>query len=169
MSQATVVRIPEVLPHANADHLEIVPLDALGYRERQTIIAKGQFRPGELGILIFPGSQVQPIAPFSWLWKDASPSKSLSSFRRRLTIGVRRYRGQYSHALLMHPSELPLLEGDPYKLSEGQDVSFQVLQELEADDNFVDVFSWGMPKCTRQHMPKSVKGWVKYLLHKYYR
>jgi hypothetical protein len=164
MSSAVVVRIPEVLPHTNADNLEIVPLDALGYRERQTITTKGQFKPGELGILITPGAQVMPNAAFSWLWKDSSP-KTFNSLQKRLVIGTRRFRGQYSHALLMHPSELLLHDA----IEEGKDVSHEVLVEhLEDDDYFIGFGDWGTPRCTRQHMPRSFKGWVKYLIHRWY-
>jgi hypothetical protein len=158
MSLAFVIRIPQVLPHKNADNLEIVPIGGT----RQTITTKGQFQPGELGILILPGAIVQQTEAFGWLWEG---HRKWFRQSKRLTIGVRKYRGQYSHALLMHPNELGL------HAAEGADVSNYVLQEPYNDEieGTLDLFGsgWGNPRCKRQHMPRSLKGWIRFLFHRY--
>lgn len=161
MSLATVVRVSEVLPHKNADHLEIVPIG----EHQQTIITKGQFQPGDLGILILPTAIVAPLQAFNWLWKSSNKAApTWSHFTRQRTIGVRRFRGEPSHALLMHPSELGELIPE---YTDGADVSSTVLETAMPRDSQWDT-GWGFPKCHRQHLPRSLKSWFNYLRYRWH-
>ncbi len=158
MSLATVVRINKIIPHINADNLEIVPLEG----DRQTITHKGQFRPGDLGILIEPGCVVPPWEAYSWMWNK----REWGVGERQRTITPRRFRGEWSHALLMAPSELGLSVTD---LVEGTDLSdlagvyaYDDSENVEFD-NLIGLIRkhHGRHRCTRQHMPKSIKGWYR--------
>ena|SRR5579859_4015166 len=149
MSLAEVVAIPAVLPHKNADKLEIVPL-----KDRQFITAKGQFQPGDKGILIYPGAVVPPTEPFGWL-----------QGRRR--IQPRRLRGEWSSGLLMAPSELGL---DISEIVEGTDLSDLV---GVADEEWFSKWPYSecsfnriKKRCHRNHMPRSLKGWVRYIRYR---
>lgn len=152
MSLATVVSIPSVLPHKNADKLEIIPL-----RDRQFITAKGQFHPGDKGVLIALGAVVPPTAPFKWIWEDGL------AYRQRV-IKARRLRGEWSSGLLMTPSELGL---DISEIVEGTDLS----DLIGVHEDYEDIFTgWPVkqrkPKCHRNHMPRSLKGWVRYIRYR---
>ncbi len=149
MSLAEVVAIPAILPHKNADNLEIVPL-----KDRQFITAKGQFHPGDKGILIAKGAVVPPIEPFGWLGSD-----------RR--IKPRRLRGEWSSGLLMTPSELGL---DISEIVEGTDLSDLVgVADEEWFKGWVKCdmhYPRRKHRCHRNHMPRSLKGWVRYIRYR---
>lgn len=169
MSSARVVRIIDVKPLA--DRLDIVHV--AGWRDRQSITQRGQFQPGDLGIMITPGAVVPVSEPFAWLWKG-DHTISLQSFKanqRRRTIGVRRYQGQPSHALVMHPSELGFVtspEEQGVVVSEDMDVSDTCIVEPYEDDDFIFSLGWAEPKCHRQHMPKTLKAWFKFFYYRWH-
>lgn len=157
MSLAEVVSIPNVLPHKNADKLEIVLL-----KDRQFITAKGQFHPGDKGILITKGAIVPPTAPFAWLWDPTVRGYYISVEKR--TIRPRRLRGEWSSGLLMAPSELGL---DISEIVEGTDLSDMI--GVRDEDYYKGSTVWGVSKkqrCHRNHMPRSIKGWVRYLRYR---
>lgn len=181
MSNARVVRIIDVKPLA--DRLDIVHV--AGWRDRQSITQRDQFRPGDLGILITPGSVVPMRDPFRWLWDLPDSPMTFRRHQRRRTIGVRRYQGEYSHGLVMHPKELGLVPapGDVYSyvnmhdgvigdtkiIEEDVDVSDICLVEPDDSDDILDLLSgWGEPKCSRPHMPQSIRSWFMYLVHRWY-
>ncbi len=88
-----VIRIQEVRVHPNADKLEIIPIE--GY---QAVVAKGQYKAGDLAYYIPPDSVV-PVRPeFEFLWKG--PLEGEVPLKRR-RIAAKRLRGEWSEGLLM--------------------------------------------------------------------
>lgn len=96
MSQHSVriIEITEVRPHANAERLEIVPVDGWC-----AVVKKGQFNPGDRAIYIQPDYTVPTSHPaFSFLARDGSDRHRLKAVR---------LRGVLSYGLLIPvPSEL---------------------------------------------------------------
>lgn len=89
-----VIRIEQVLPHPNADKLEIVPIE--GY---QAVVAKGQFKVGDLAYYIPPDSIVPDREEFSFLWGGATYEGGTPERKRR--IGAKKLRGEWSEGVLM--------------------------------------------------------------------
>lgn len=151
MSLAEVVSIPAVLPHKNADKLEIVPL-----KDRQFITAKGQFHPGDKAVLIPRGAVVPDKEVFRWLLES----------QNSLRIKPRKLRGIWSPGVLMSPSELGL---DISEIVEGTDLADLI--GVYDEEEFKRHCSSGRcgstkQRCQRNHMPRSLKGWVRYLRYR---
>jgi len=89
-----VIEVTEILPHGNAERLEIVPVGGW-----QAIVAKGQFAPGDRAIYIEPDYTVPVARPeFSFLAKHG---------RERHRLKAIRLRGVLSYGLLIPvPDEL---------------------------------------------------------------
>lgn len=162
---ASVVRIPEVLIHPHADHLDIVPLPDHSF---QSITARGQFMAGDLGILINPGTVVPETDAYSFLWrvqplvKGTFPSGWIWTHptERDRRVIHRRFRGEWSHALLMSPSELGL---DATEIVIGTDMS-DLCEIQPYDEGSQQGWSHShRTRCTRQHMPTTAGGWLRYL------
>lgn len=87
-----VIEITDILPHPNADRLEIIPIHGW-----QCIVEKGSFKPGDLAAYVEPDYMV-PVTeyPFAFL-KD--PSKFDQTHVR---IKAKRLRGEWSYGLLVH-------------------------------------------------------------------
>src|SRR5579859_7910226 len=93
--KAPVVVIKEILPHGNADALEIIKID--GY---QVVTKKGQFSIGDAGIYIYPDSVVPQTPPFAFIWEPyVTLDGTVPEKRRRIT--VRKFRGEWSEGLLL--------------------------------------------------------------------
>jgi len=159
-----VVRIAEILPHTNADKLEIVR--TLGY---QTIVKKGEFKVGDLAIFVQPDSVVPEIQQFSWLWGDAIGPIPV----RRRRIKAKKLRGEWSEGLLLpitdfglyeSDSEYPSTRSDRMITKEGEDVSERLGITHYAPPEPEDLGG----ECERgpqyHRFPKSLKGWFYYLL-----
>lgn len=81
-----VVKIDEVLPHDNAENLEIIPIG--GWR---VVCRKGQFKSGDTAIYIQPDYVVPTNRPeFSFLAKSGKTQHRLKSIRLRgaLSFGL---------------------------------------------------------------------------------
>lgn len=141
--QANIVRIKEILPHTNADTLEIIPIG-----EYQVVSKKGQFAVGDLAVYIQPDSVVPQTEPFRFIWEpyliDRANTPHLCQHansvvkckfgneevwqctncmlvnpqlvpekKRRIT--VRKFRSEWSEGLLLPISDFPELyrEIDP--------------------------------------------------------
>lgn len=81
-----VIEIEQVLPHANADKLEIVPVGGW-----QAVVKKGQFRVGDRAIYIEPDYTVPTSRPeFSFLAKEGKDRHRLKAVRLRgvLSFGL---------------------------------------------------------------------------------
>lgn len=81
-----VIEIGDVLPHDNAERLEIVPVGGW-----QAVVKKGQFKPGDRAIYIQPDYTVPTDRPeFSFLAKDGKERHRLKAIRLRgaLSFGL---------------------------------------------------------------------------------
>jgi RNA ligase (TIGR02306 family) len=96
-----IVEIAEVLPHANAERLEIIPVGGW-----QAVVRKGQFAVGDRAVYIEPDYTVPTARPeFAFLAKEG---------RDRHRLKAVRLRGALSFGLLIPvPDELNgVLPGD---------------------------------------------------------
>lgn len=97
--QVNIIRINGVLPHWNADALELIHIG--GY---QVVVKKGQFHVGDLGVYIQPDNIVPQTEPFKFIWEQhIGLDGTVPEKRRRIT--VRKFRGEWSEGLL-----LPLID-----------------------------------------------------------
>lgn len=89
-----VIAIEKVLPHGNAERLEIVPVNGW-----QAVVKKGQFKPGDAAIYIEPDYTVPTARPeFEFLAREG---------RDRHRLKAVRLRGALSYGLLIPvPDEL---------------------------------------------------------------
>src|ERR1017187_1076311 len=90
--QANIVRVTEILPHNNADSLEIIPIG-----EYQVVSRKEQFKVGDLAVYIQPDSVVPQTEPFRFIWEPYTvvndPTIPVLERRRRIT--VKKLRGEW--------------------------------------------------------------------------
>lgn len=81
-----IIQIADVLPHANAERLEIVPVDGW-----QAVVKKGQFKPGDEAVYIQPDYTVPTDRPeFAFLAKEGRDRHRLKAVRLRgvLSFGL---------------------------------------------------------------------------------
>lgn len=81
-----VVEISSVLPHGNAERLEIIPVNGW-----QAVVKKGQFLPGDRAVYIEPDYTVPTARPeFSFLAKEGRDRHRLKAVRLRgaLSFGL---------------------------------------------------------------------------------
>jgi RNA ligase (TIGR02306 family) len=97
--EVKVVRIESILPHPNADALELT--NVWGY---QCVIRKGEHKVGDLMVFIEPDYTV-PLDRNEFKFLDDGKGKS----RQRITM--RRFRGEPSYGLLI-PAPEGSVEGD---------------------------------------------------------
>lgn len=165
--QANIVCIGEILPHPNADKLEITKVE--GY---QIVVGKGNFKTGDLAVYIQPDSIVPQTVPFQFIWQDHLGIEGIVPEKRR-RITVKRLRGEYSEGLLMPVTDFPtelvcgiLQQRASMNLPlEGIDVA-----DLLGVTHYVPAFDKASTKdissMPRRKYPRSVKGWFFFLLHK---
>lgn len=82
----SIITISTVLPHLNAERLEIVPIDGW-----QAVVKKGQFAPGDRAIYIQPDFTVPTLRPeFAFLAKEGRERHRLKAVRLRgaLSFGL---------------------------------------------------------------------------------
>jgi len=170
--QANVIRIEEILPHTNADNLEIIPIGGF-----QVVTRKGQFKVGDLGVYIQPDSIVPKSETFKFLWEGHEDINGVVP-TKYLRITVRKFRKEWSEGLLLPVFDFPQLldsvltnhfvESD-YPV--GTDVSDLLgITHYDPDtgrgstgDN--EKVIKGAPKLKRKY-PTTLKGWFFFLLHK---
>lgn len=92
MKLASIETIGEILPHKNAERLEIAKV--LGW---QVIVRKGEFKAGE-SVVFFPIDTILPDAPWSAFLKNGDKPIRLNTIK---------LRGQYSQGLVQPLSILP--------------------------------------------------------------
>lgn len=74
-----VIEINSVLPHGNADKLEIIPVNGW-----QAVVGKGQFKPGDRAVYIEPDYTVPTNRPeFAFLAKEGKERHRLKAIRLR--------------------------------------------------------------------------------------
>jgi tRNA-binding EMAP/Myf-like protein len=174
--RANVVRITEILPHSNADKLELIHID--GY---QCVVGKGQFKVGDLAVYIQPDSVVPQTKPFAFIWgpyQDPSDpvgldqAKAVPERRRRIT--VRKFRGEWSEGLLLSVEDFPkltqhngIIDVVTPTFSEGTDVS-DILgithwnPDVEVESNTRGTST--SAAAPRRKYPKTFRGWLYFLL-----
>lgn len=92
MKLASIESISEIVPHPNADRLELAKV--LGW---QVIIRKGEFAPGDKAVLVVIDT-ILPVAPWSeFLRKGDKP----------IRLNTIKLRGEYSQGLLLPLTVLP--------------------------------------------------------------
>lgn len=92
MKLASIETISEILPHTNADSLEIAKV--LGW---QVIVRKGEFKAGD-SVVFIPIDTILPDAPWSAFLKKGDKPIRLNTIK---------LRGQYSQGLVQPLSILP--------------------------------------------------------------
>lgn len=169
-----VVRITDVLPHPNADRLEIVQVG--GY---QVVVGKGNFKPGDLAVYVQPDSIVPDIPAFEFVWekdgggqlRDVAAARAAGGIPERWRrITVKKLRKEWSEGLLMTLSDLRLLDGVKKSQVDKEDV-------FEGDDvaEFLGITHYnppeeqeGEPTVSRKQSkvwPRSLKGWYYFLAY----
>lgn len=167
--RANVIRVSEIVPHTNADTLEIIPIPpALAY---QVVVKKGQFKVGDLAVYIQPDSVVPNIEQFRFIWEpylgEADAAGHTPERRRRIT--VRKFRKEWSEGLLMPVNDFrdiynPKLE--PLDWKEGDDVSDIIgITHYDPDKGKESTYGESLA-APRRRYPRSLKGWFFFLLHK---
>jgi hypothetical protein len=165
-----VVRVGPILPHPNADKLELTMVG--GY---QIVVGKGSFKEGDLAAYIPPDSVVPQTEPFKFIWQDHVGIDGIVPERRR-RITVKRLRKEYSEGLLMPVSDLGFQIGthgemlglyfNGKALEVGQDVSALIgvthyIPEFDRASTSADTLA--SPK---RRYPRTLKGWFFWTLHK---
>jgi hypothetical protein len=169
--QANIVRVTEILPHNNADSLEIIPLG-----EYQVVSRKEQFKVGDLAVYIQPDSVVPQTEPFRFIWEThiqdwAQAIPEVSDKHRRIT--VKKLRGEWSEGLLLPVTDFWIdgvigLNGQlrKYLPIEGEDVSEELgITHYNPDADKEPEDKSAEPRAKRGY-PRSIKGWYKFLLRR---
>lgn len=160
-----VVRIAEINVHPNADKLDIIKIS--GY---QCIVAKGQFKIGDLAIYVYPDSVV-PIHPaFEFLYKGKELTDGTVPVKYR-RIKARKLRKEWSEGLLMPVTDFGFTShtapmSNQTVVSEGDDVAELIgITHYEPPE---DERTTGENERGPQYhkWPRSLKGWVYFLLRK---
>jgi len=158
--EANIVRIGAILPHPNADKLEITMVG--GY---QVVIGKGSFKEGDLAVYIQPDSVVPQTEPFKFIWQEhVGIDGKVPDRRRRIT--VKRLRKEYSEGLLMPRSDFPEINPPNMIVNEGVDVAALIgvtRYVPEADVESTKADSQARPK---RKYPRTLKGWFFFTLRK---
>lgn len=171
--RVNVVRVGEILPHPNADKLELTHVE--GY---QLVIGKGNYKAGDLAVYIQPDSVVPQTDPFKFIWQDhVGIDGTVPEKRRRIT--VKRLRKEYSEGLLMPVTELGFQVGQHGEmqglcfngkaLEVGQDVAELIgvthyVPEFDRESTVADSLSF--KNSPKRRYPRTLRGWMYLLLHK---
>lgn len=169
--EANIVRVGPILPHPNADKLEITMVG--GY---QVVIGKGNFKEGDLAVYIQPDSVVPQTAPFAFIWQDhIGIDGQVPAKRRRIT--VKRLRKEYSEGLLMPLTELPgfviyeegidqtIFLNDTH-VEVGEDVAERLGIEHYVPEGDLESTTANTAATPRRKYPKTLKGWFFFALYK---
>lgn len=168
--RVNVVRIAEILPHPNADRLDIIPIG--GY---QVVSGKGQFKVGDLAVYIQPDSVLPEKKIYSFVWERDGGGNIRPPFDgpvpekyRRVT--VRRLRKEWSEGLLMPLAEVcnPDMYGAAFNPEEfvlpqeGDDVA-ELLGITHYNPPEPDEIQNGVSVKQSKVWPRSLKGWFYFL------
>ena len=111
---ASVQKIKEVKDHPNADRLDIISFESVGW---QCVSAKGNFQPGDFCVYF----EIDSLIPMEHEWARFLQDKNKPSAPARLrTIKL---RGQLSQGLAMPISILPTVAEHPFAIEDGSDVT----------------------------------------------
>src|SRR5690349_19219991 len=109
----TIERIAEVLPHTNADRLEMAKVASMAF---QFVIAKGSFQPGDL-VIYFP---IDSVLPDNVITAIGLEGKLSGAEKNR--VKTVRLRGAISQGVVAEPSLL-LVDWKINGYEEGQDIT----------------------------------------------
>lgn len=170
--KALIVKVDTILPHPNADTLELILIQ--GY---QAVVKKGQFVVGSLGVYLFPDSVVSQTEPFRFIWEPrlkfftSQPglehldlAKGITTDKQR-RITVRKFRNQWSEGLLLPVSDFPNIRNGV--LWEGDDVS-DLIGVTHYDPEIQEASKGNTTAAprTKRRYPKTLKGWFFFILHR---
>lgn len=170
--QARIVKIDELIPHNNADNLELILIE--GY---QVVVRKGDFKPGDLGVYIQPDSVVPQSEPFRFIWEPViqfftsqpglehlDPTKGITTDKQR-RITVRKFRGQWSEGLLLPVTDFWNIKNGV--LTPGDDVSDLLgVTHYDPEIQLAGTGTNAAAPRTKRRYPKTLKGWFFFLLHR---
>ena len=167
--RTNIVRLGEPRVHPNADTLELYDIE--GY---QVVTKQGNFHAGDLAVYIQPDSVVPQTEAFKFIWEPYVTAEATGMLgeqylgltpERKRRITVRRFRKEWSEGLLMPRYEFPELMGAGVV---GDDVSDLLgITHWEGEEGFqhnvAGAYNDSRPQ---RRYPKTLKGWVFFLLHK---
>jgi tRNA-binding EMAP/Myf-like protein len=166
--QVNFVRISSILPHTNADKLELIPIG-----EYQIVVQKGSFKVGDLAVYIQPDSVVPQTDAFRFIWEPyVTPGATEPVSERRRRITVRKFRGEWSEGLLMHTNEFPgLTVIDVPTVATGLPFDFDVSEMLgithyDPDIALESTSGDTIPGPHKNHKPHTWKGWFYWVMDK---
>lgn len=105
MSLTVVARVIEVVPHPNADRVEVIRISSSaririglvdGYAETTTLVTGKHYRAGDLGVWLQPGASI-PGWLANHLWEAGKKKASDSTYR--FTVMEKQLRGIASPGL----------------------------------------------------------------------
>lgn len=158
-----IVAIDKVLPHPNADRLEIIPV--FGYT---VVSGKGNFKPGDFGIYFPPDSVVPVLSQFEFLWPDIQAGEEIAYRKRR--IKSKRLRGVISEGLLLPLEDFyPIIGNEMYPESPwtpGTDLAPELGVEHYNPPEPTSTGGDTERAPRKKRYPKTVIGWIRFLLNK---
>lgn len=179
--RANIVRVGDILPHGNADTLEIIPVE--GY---QVVVKKGEFKTGDLAVYLCPDSVVPQTSQFKFIWEphlvNLGPMTTTDGEKvtyvglcpekyRRIT--VRRFRGQWSEGLLLPLSDFNLLgchtfyaEPGTNQVNVGDDVSDLLGVTHYDPDKGKESTAVGQSirgPHRKKRYPRTIRGWINFI------
>lgn len=143
---ATVEAIKAILPHPNADRLEIAKVGGF-----DCIVGMGTYRPGDLAVLIDPDDVIP----------EAGWSKDVYGYTSRGRVKAAKLRGVWSTGLVMPLSILP---EEAFPLDAGTDVSallgvMKYEPPLPSDVAAKGGLPYGIPKTDETNWQKLPMPW----------
>src|SRR5258708_7601519 len=169
-----VITIQEVKSHPSADRLDIVLIE--GY---QAVVAKDQFKPGDLAYYVPPDSIVPDREEFSFLWGSATYEGGTPERKRR--IGAKRLRGEWSEGVLMPVDSCKFFHTqDDTSCGTGEVVNgekFMLVQEGSDVAEFLGIMHYNPPEpgegtqpggnegnAKKWRWPRTFHGWKQLIL-----
>src|ERR1700675_1173011 len=147
--RVNIVRVQELLPHTNADSLELIHIE--GY---QVVVKKGEFKVGDLAVYIQPDSVVPQTEPFRFIWEGQVGIDGLVPEKRR-RITVRKFRKEWSEGLLLPLTDFAIA----HTYTEGDDVA-ELLSITHYEPPVTPQETSGaLATGPRRKYPKTIKGW----------
>ena len=165
-------------PHPDPETTNLELIDVENY---QVVVRKGQFKPGDLGVYIFPDSVVPETEAFAFIWEEyatqeykdgVSDKPEVPEKRRRIT--VRKFRKEWSEGLLLPLSEFSIEELliDRYGKvnmtlpAPGDDVS-DILgithYDPDAEKQSTKGETANAPKVKKRRYPRTLRGWFNFI------
>lgn len=153
--QVNVIQITEIKPHGNAERLEIVPIEGF-----QAVVAKDQFKVGDLAYYVPPDSIVPDRAEYAFLWGNATFEGGTPVKKRR--IGAKKLRGEWSEGLLMPIPPHTLITDSNIGLDLSDALGIEHYNPPEPGESTAAGSNEGSAKKWR--LPRTYGGWKQLIL-----